>query len=157
MPDHDLHPDVNEALRVLSQPSGSPSTPVPEADNHEYGAAVARLGRKQIRFRVGKPTPTKVGLFIAVWRRAQDGSTEPFPAEDGADLLVVTVREGTGAGYFAFPLSALVEHGIVSVNGSGGKRGFRVYPPWSKVSNRQAIRTQQWQCSYFTPNTTANR
>jgi hypothetical protein len=150
VPDHDVHPDVTEALRVLSPPSGSPSTPAPEADNREYGAAVASLGQEQIRFRVGKLTPTKVGLFVAVWQRAQDGSTEPFPAEEGTDLLVITVREGARAGYFAFPRSALVKHGIASVNGSGGKRGFRVYPPWSEVSNRQAVRTQQWQCSYFT-------
>ena len=54
-------------------------------------------------------------------------------------------------GHFAFPTSALVKHGIVSVKGSGGKRGFRVYPPWSEVSNRQAIKTQHWQCSYFIP------
>lgn len=151
MPDYNVHPDVAEALRALSQPPGSPSTPIPEADNHEYGAAVASLGQELVRFRVGKLTPTKVGLFVAVWRRAQDRSTEPFPAEDGADLLVITVREGSRAGYFAFPKSALVGHGIVSVKGSGGKRGFRVYPPWSEVSNRQAVRTQQWQCSYFTP------
>ncbi|MBT2585303.1 MepB family protein [Arthrobacter sp. ISL-95] len=150
MPDHDVHPDVAEALLTLSQSSLSPSVPVPEADNHEYGAAVATLGQERIRFRVGKLTPTKVGLFVAVWRRAQDGSTEPFPAEDGADLLVITVREGTKAGRFAFPKSALVRHGIVSVNGAGGKRGFRVYPPWSQVANRQAVRTQQWQCGYFT-------
>lgn len=150
MPDHDVHPDVAEALRALKEPSGLPSIPVPESDNLEYGAAVANLRQKLIRFRVGKLTPTKVGLFVAVWRRAEDGSTEPFPAEDGADLLVITVREGTRAGYFAFPKSALVKQGIVSVNGAGGKRGFRVYPPWSEVSNRQAVRTQQWQCEYFT-------
>ncbi len=150
MPLHDVHPDVAEALRTLSQSSGYSSLPVPEADNQEYGAAVASLGQERIRFRVGKLTPTKVGLFVAVWRRAQDGSTEPFPAEDGTHLLVITVREGTRAGHFAFPTSVLAKHGIVSVNGVGGKRGFRVYPPWSAVSNRQATRTQQWQCAYFT-------
>ena len=150
MPDHDVHPDVTEALRHLSQPAGTSTTPAAEADNLEYGAAVVNLGQELIRFRVGKLTPTKVGLFVAVWRRAKDGSTEPFPAEDGADLLVITVREGTRAGYFAFPKSALVKQGIVSVNGTGGKRGFRVYPPWSEVSNRQAVRTRQWQCGYFT-------
>lgn len=112
---------------------------------------------ERIRFRVGKLTPpTKVGLFVAVWRRAQNGSTEPFPAEDGIGLLVVTVREGSNMGHFAFPTSALVQHGIVSAKGVGGKRGFRVYPPWSEVSNRQAIRTQQWQCDYFSLNTPAN-
>jgi hypothetical protein len=150
VPDHNVHPDVAEALRALSQSSGSPSAPVPEADNHEYGAVVVDLGQELVRFRVGKLTPTKVGLFVAVWQRAQDGSTEPFPAEDAVDLLVITAREGSRAGYFAFPKPALAKHGIVSVNGVGGKRGFRVYPPWSEVSNQQAARTQLWQCKYFT-------
>ncbi|MFK0042028.1 MepB family protein [Paenarthrobacter sp. NPDC090517] len=150
MPAKDIHPDVAEALQVLSQFSGQYSPAVPEPDNHEYGAAVASRGQERIRFRVGKLTPTKAGLFVAVWRRAQDGSTEPFPAEDGTGLLVVTVREGNNMGHFSFPTSALVKHGIVSVKGSGGKRGFRVYPPWSEVSNRQATKTRQWQSSYFT-------
>lgn len=153
---HHVHPDVSEALKALGQSAAWNSLPVPEADNQEYGAAVASLGQGRIRFRVGKLTPTKVGLFVAVWRRAQNGSTEPFPAEDGTGLLVVTVREGNNMGHFSFPTSALVKHGIVSVKGAGGKRGFRVYPPWSEVRNRQAARTQQWQCDYFTPNTTAN-
>ncbi|NWL32925.1 MepB family protein [Paenarthrobacter nitroguajacolicus] len=156
MPDHDVHPDVSEALKALGQSVSWDSLPVPEADNQEYGAAVASLGPERIRFRVGKLTPTKVGLFVAVWRRAQDGSTEPFPVEDGIGRLVVTVREGGNMGHFAFPTSALIQHGIVSVKGVGGKRGFRVYPPWSEVTNRQAIRTQQWQCEYFSLNTPAN-
>jgi len=150
VPANDVHPDVAEALQALTQLSGQYSPAMPEADNHEYGAAVASRGQELIRFRVGKLTPTKVGLFVAVWRRAQDGSTEPFPAEEGIGLLVVTAREGNNAGHFAFPGSALVKHRIVSVKGVGGKRGFRVYPPWSEVSSGQALRTQQWQCAFFT-------
>lgn len=110
---------------------------------------IARCGPELIRVRVGKLTPTKVGLFVAVWRRAADGSTEPFPADDAVGTLVVTAREGDQSGHFAFPASALVEHGIVSVDGVGGKRGFRVYPPWSATANRQAKLTQQWQCGFF--------
>ncbi|WUD62845.1 MepB family protein [Nocardia sp. NBC_00511] len=118
-------------------------------ENAEYGAFVSRVGRGSARFRVGKLTPKKVGMFVTVWKRAADGSTEPFAAEDGTDLLVITVREGQHVGQFAFPKNALVEHDIVSVEGRGGKRGFRVYPPWSATRNRQAMRTQQWQCDYF--------
>lgn len=150
MPANDVHPDVAEALKALGQSVSWDSLPVPEADNQEYGAAVASRGQELIRFRVGKLTPTKVGLFVAVWRRAQDGSTEPFPADDGIRLLVVTAREGSNMGHFSFPTSALIQHGIVSVKGVGGKRGFRVYPPWSEVTSGQALRTQQWQCAFFT-------
>ncbi|WP_342778286.1 MepB family protein [Streptomyces botrytidirepellens] len=47
------------------------------------------------------------------------------------------------------PRDVLCEHGIVSRGGSGGKRGFRVYPPWVTTTNRQASRTQAWQTKYF--------
>lgn len=144
-----VHPDVAAALRVLGQSFGECSPPIPEPDNQEYGAATASCGPELIRVRVGKLTPTKVGLFVAVWRRAADGSTEPFPADDAVGTLVVTVREGDHVGHFAFPKSALVERGIVSVDGVGGKRGFRVYPPWSATTSRQAKLTQQWQCRFF--------
>ncbi|MFC7428775.1 MepB family protein [Nocardia tengchongensis] len=144
-----MHPDVAEARHLLRRLGLEVSAPVPETENAEYGAFVSRVGRGSVRFRVGKLTPTKVGLFVTVWKRAMDGSTEPCAAEDGIDLLVITVREGQRFGQFVFPKTALVEHGIVSVAGRGGKRGFRVYPPWSETQNRQAMQSQKWQCGYF--------
>lgn len=120
-----------------------------EVDNLEYGAAVARVGAAKVRYRVGKLTPRKVGAFVAVWRRAPDGSTEPFPAEEDIDLLIITVREGPDFGVFVFPKAALVDHRIVSMGGRGGKRGFRVYPPWSVTTNPQAQRTRRWQGDFF--------
>lgn len=144
-----MHPDVVEAHNLITVLGLDISAAVPEAENADYGAFVSGIGRSAVRFRVGKQTPTKVGLFVSVWRRAQDGSTEPFAAEDCADLLVITARAGPRSGQFVFPTSALVEHGIVSVAGRGGKRGFRVYPPWSMAANKQARRSQEWQCGYF--------
>ena len=125
------------------------TSPVVEPDNAAYGAVICRAEEGAVRLRVGKATPTKVGLFVTVWERAPDGPTRPFPNDDGVDLLVVVVREGERAGRFAFPKTALVEHGIVSVDGVGGKRGFRVYPPWSQTSNPQARGTQAWQGRFF--------
>ncbi|MFE3445038.1 MepB family protein [Nocardia sp. NPDC059180] len=144
-----VHPDVAAATLIFDFLGLTISAPVPEQENAEYGAFVSSVGRGSVRFRVGKLTPAKVGLFVTVWRRAEDGSTEPLAAEDGIDLLVVTAREGKCFGQFVFPKTALVEHGIVSVEGRGGKRGFRVYPPWSPTGNRQAMRSQKWQCDYF--------
>jgi hypothetical protein len=43
----------------------------------------------------------------------------------------------------------LCERDIVSRDSSGGKRGFRVYPPWVTTTNRQARSTQSWQVNYF--------
>lgn len=144
-----VHPDVEEACRLFEWLGVEFSGAVTEATNSEYGAIVAEIGCGTARFRVGKVTPTKVGLFVTVWRRAGDGSTEPFAAEDGTDVLVVTVREGKRFGEFVFPTSALAEHGIVSTAGRGGKRGFRVYPPWSVTATGQASRSQAWQCEFF--------
>ncbi|AFR31144.1 hypothetical protein ARUE_c42720 [Arthrobacter sp. Rue61a] len=148
-----IHPDVVEAQRLVQMLGRECSPPSPEADNAEYGAATATSGPGLIRFRVGKVTPTKVGLFVAVWRRAAAGGTEPFPADGPSahdtDILVVSVRESENSGHFLFPRSALVTHGICSVNGSGGKRGFRVYPPWSVTPNRRAQVTQEWQGAFF--------
>lgn len=38
---------------------------------------------------------------------------------------------------------------MVSDDGAGGKRGFRVYPPWVTTTNGQAARTQTWQLDHF--------
>ena len=139
-----MQPDVSAAMAEFGC-----SSPLVEPDNAEYGAVICRSDAGPVRLRVAKVTPTKVGLFVTAWERADDGSTRPFPSDDRVDLLVVVVREGESVGRFAFPKAALVEHGIVSVDGVGGKRGFRVYPPWSQTANPQARRTQAWQRRYF--------
>ena len=38
---------------------------------------------------------------------------------------------------------------ILSKPGKEGKRGFRVYPDWDKVENKQAEKTQKWQLEFF--------
>ncbi|MBC9927830.1 MepB family protein [Leucobacter sp. cx-169] len=144
--DAGVHPDVASACAALGH---DPSRLSPEPDNRAHGGAIARTPESAVRFRVGKVTPTKVGHFVTVWRRAADGSTEPFPAEDAVETLVVAVRDGPNFGAFVFPASALIEHGIASAGGIGGKRGFRVYPPWAAAANPQARRTQQWQIGFF--------
>lgn len=144
-----VHPDVALVMRLFAGLGVGCSPAVSEPDNAEYGAAISEVGRSTVRFRVGKLTPTKVGLFVSVWRRAAGGSTEPFPTEGDVDGLVVTAREGDRFGAFVFPTEVLATRGIVSVRGAGGKRGFRVYPPWSATSNPQAKRSQGWQCDWF--------
>jgi len=98
---------------------------------------------------VAKTTPTKVGQFVTVWQRSAEGPIRPFDAGDGIDLFVISSRDSGHFGQFVFPRDVLCERGIVSRGGSGGKRGFRVYPPWVTTANRQASRTQAWQTKYF--------
>lgn len=144
-----LHPDVVGSRRLFEQAGLAIGTVLPEADNAEYGAAVATIGSAAVRYRVGKLTPKKPGAFVAVWRRAPTGSTEPFPDDDGIDVLAIVVRDGSEFGQFLFPTGVLREQGIVSVSGRGGKRGFRVYPTWVDAPNAQARRTQRWQSEHF--------
>jgi hypothetical protein len=145
-----IHPDLIEVKRsIFDLLRLECSLPRPDSDNAEYGAYLFRVGDRRVRSRVARVTPTKSGLFVAVWRRAPDGSTQPHESEDGVEALAITVREAEHFGQFVFPDDALSEHGIVSVAGVGGKRGFRLYPPWSAVESRQAGRTQQWQGEYY--------
>lgn len=115
-----VHPDVALVMGLFDVLGVEYSPAVSEPDNAEYGAVIADVGQSTTRFRVGKLTPRKVGLFVSVWRRAPGGSTEPFPAEGNVDMLVVAAREGDRFGAFVFPTEVLVSRGVVSVDGVGG-------------------------------------
>ncbi|MEU9125545.1 MepB family protein [Streptomyces sp. NPDC048506] len=145
-----LHDDLLAAKDMVYDPSGFVcSPPVPEPESAEYAAQGFMLDGLSVRFRVAKTTPTKVGQFVTVWQRSTEGPIRPFDADDGVDVFVISSRDGAHFGQFVFPREVLCERGIVSRNGSGGKRGFRVYPPWVTTTNRQAHRTQEWQVVHF--------
>jgi len=145
-----LHDDLLAAKTLAYDPSGFRcSPPVPEPESAEYAAHGFTIDGLSVRFRVAKTTPTKVGQFVTVWRRSAEGPIRPFDTEDGIDLFVISSRDSGHFGQFVFPRDVLCERGIVSRGGSGGKRGFRVYPPWVTTANRQASRTQAWQTKYF--------
>ncbi|GGV70202.1 hypothetical protein GCM10010277_80960 [Streptomyces longisporoflavus] len=145
-----LHGDLLAAKAMVYDPSDfACSLPVPEPESAEYAACAFTLDGRSVRFRVAKTTPTKVGQFVTVWQRSKEGPIRPFDAGDAVDLFVISSRADDGFGQFAFPCEVLCERNIVSRNGSGGKRGFRVYPPWAATTNRQARSTQAWQVNYF--------
>ncbi|MEL5961180.1 MepB family protein [Streptomyces sp. CLV115] len=160
-----LHPDLLAAKALVYDPSGLVcSRPVPEAESAEYGAHGFSVDGSAVRFRVARTTPTKVGQFVTVWKRSADGGPiRPYDSGDPVDLFVISTREtgddgnggdggdSSGFGQFVFPRAVLRERDIVSTDGAGGKRGFRVYPPWVTTTNRQAGRTQEWQVEYFLP------
>jgi hypothetical protein len=148
-PRSELPADVLAVLHLLRASHRQCSEIAADATNADYGAQLLTIDGLTARLRIGRVTPRKVGLFVAVWERAEDGSTRPFAAEGNTDVLLVIVRDGARLGLFAFPREALREHGILSVAGEGGKRGFRLYPPWSEASSAQARRTQHWQQRYF--------
>jgi len=125
------------------------SAPVPEVEGVEYGASGFVLDGRAVQFRQAKTTPTKVGQFVTVWVRSVAGPIRPFDVADGVSLFIVAVSDSDGEGHFVFPAEVLRVRGIVSSGGVGGKRAFRVYPPWLAGLNGQATRTQEWQSEFF--------
>lgn len=142
--------DLLRAKALAYDPGGfTCSPPVPEAESADYGACGFTLDGLSVRFRVARTTPTKAGQFVTVWKRSAGGPIQPFDAADPVDLFVISTREGEDFGQFVFPREVLRERNIVSTDGVGGKRAFRVYPPWVTTTSRQARGTQAWQVEHF--------
>jgi hypothetical protein len=118
-------------------------------ESAEYGACCFRLNGRRIQYRVSKITPKKAGQFVTIWKRNKNGITEPFDMSDGIDFIIISSRSGDHVGQFIFPVTILADKGIITRNADEGKRGLRVYPPWTIVTNKQAEKTQAWQTEYF--------
>ncbi|MFJ5809292.1 MepB family protein [Streptomyces sp. NBC_01426] len=123
--------------------------PVAEEESADYGAYALSVNGRPVRFRVARTTPTKVGQFVTVWQRSPEGPIRPFDTGDGVGLFVIDCRDGADHGQFVFPSAVLCARDVVSRDGVGGKRGFRVYPPWASPTARQAERTRSWQLEHF--------
>jgi hypothetical protein len=120
-----------------------------EKESSTYAACTFDLNGFKILYREAKITPTKIGLFVTIWKRNNDVVTKPFDVKDDIDFVIISCRVGNNFGLFVFPKKVLGEKKIFTQNSIGGKRGIRVYPPWSKTENKQAKQTQAWQVEYF--------
>ena len=125
------------------------STVTIERESIEYGACSFKLNSCNVRFRVAKTTPTKIGQFVTLWKRVGDGPIQPYDVADDVDFFIVTARKDNNFGQFVFSKDVLSKYGVMSKNGSGGKRAIRVYPPWDITISDQAKKTQAWQLQYF--------
>ncbi len=142
------------ALHDLYLPAGLQLTGpiVAEAESAEYGACRFALEGHSIVFRVAKITPTKTGQFVTLWKRPVPGADiAPLDAADAVQFVVIAVFDETQRGQFIFSRDLLIERGVMSRDGKGGKRALRVYPPWSTPTAKDAIRTRQWQLRCFLP------
>ncbi|MCX4782845.1 MepB family protein [Streptomyces sp. NBC_01264] len=147
-----VHGDLRAAKELVYDPCGfACSRPVPEAEGAEYAAHAFTLDGLAVQFRVARTTPTRTGQFVTVWKRSPDGPIQPFDVADAVDLFVVSSRgRGHGEfGQFVLPKDVLRRYGVLSVNGSGGKRAFRVHPPWVSTASRSAAAAQAWQLDHF--------
>ncbi|MEI8295890.1 MAG: MepB family protein [Alphaproteobacteria bacterium] len=148
--DKAIHRDLIAAKDLVYDPCGLKcSQLLMEVESAEYGACAFEVNDLSVRFRIAKITPTKIGQFVTMWKRIDNGPIQPYDVCDPFDLFVVSTRKNSSSGQFVFPKTALYEHGIISENGKGGKRAMRVYPPWDETINKQAQKTQKWQLLYF--------
>ncbi|RON44749.1 MepB family protein [Pseudomonas frederiksbergensis] len=144
--------DLSAAIEQIYKPAGMALTDEVrrEEESAEYGACRFGLDGQSMVFRVAKTTPTKIGQFVTLWKRPTPASEiAPLDTGDGVSFVVVSVADATHRGQFVFDLKVLAAKGVMSIDGEGGKRAIRVYPPWSRPVAKQAIKTQQWQLKYF--------
>lgn len=120
-----------------------------EKESEDYGAAQFTLNNHRILFRIAKITPKKIGQFVTLWKRINNGPIQPFDAADPFDFIMIEIKSDDKKGHFIFPKNILIEKNIFSQDNQGGKRAMRVYAPWDKTDNKQAQKTQAWQIKYF--------
>ena len=101
--------------------------------------------------REAKITPKKIGQFVSIWKRNNEGITGPRHVNDDFEFLIIHCTAGKNRGQFIFPKSILIEKEIISTTEKEGKRGFRVYPPWDEPQSKQAIKTKACQVKFFKP------
>ncbi len=146
----EIHPDLLTIINQVYLPNNlNYSQPIIEKESTEYGAYHFDLNSLSVRFRVTKITPTKIGQFVTLWKRIENGPIQPFDTSDQVDLFIISTRKDNHFGQFIFPKHVLSHYDIISKDGEGGKRAIRVYPPWDKTTNKQAQKTQKWQLNYF--------
>ncbi|WP_244932582.1 MepB family protein [Leptospira yanagawae] len=128
-----------------------------EDEGFEYKACHFKCNQKNILFRKAKITPKKIGFFVTLWKRNTNGQIQPLTQKDPIDICIIEVIDKKKIGFFLFDKHILNEKGIL-FGKSKGKLGFRIYPKWTKPTNKQAIATQKWQILYFyEPNTNENQ
>ncbi|MBL4746572.1 MAG: MepB family protein [Flavobacteriaceae bacterium] len=121
-----------------------------EKESQKYHACNFQIKGIQFRCRQAFTSPKKVGQFVTFWKRNAQKQTAPYHESDAFDSLIIISKHQENCGYFKFPKSILIEKGVITSTHKAGKRGFRVYPPWSITNNKQARNSQQWQLNYFT-------
>lgn len=145
-----MHPDLLVAQQVLYKPAGLQVHAFKqEAESKDYGACTFSLNNQCIVFRVAKITPTKIGQFVTLWKRVENGPILPYDMADSIDIVIISVRKEDKLGQFIFPKDVLLQKGFIAKSGIGGKRAMRVYPSWDIPDNKQAKKTEDWQLLYF--------
>lgn len=127
-----------------------------DSEARDYYGCDFEAERLNFKFRKAKITPKKNGMFVTYWKRNSQNITEPFHEKDEFDFFLIAAEENEKYGFFLFPKEVLVSQNILTTEVKEGKRGFRVYPDWTKTGNKQAEKTQIWQQKFFCDFTALN-
>ena len=144
--------DLIYSIQKIYVPAGLQVTTkaLRKPESSEYGACRFGLNDYGIAFRVAKTTPTKLGQFVAIWKRpTPKGEIAPLDTTDNVDFVIVFVSSEIHRGQFIFDQKILLEKRIMSQGDKEGKRAFRIYPPWTTSLSKEALKTQKWQLPYF--------
>lgn len=145
-----LFPEIEQINNSIFKLCGFElSNLIPETESQEYFACNFQLNEINVKFRKAKITPKKVGQFVTLWIRNENGITEPFNISDDFEFYIIATQLENKLGIFIFPKTVLHQNKILSDKITDGKRGFRVYPPWDITTNDQAKKTQIGQTKNF--------
>lgn len=148
----DIPLQLHDLIHEVIIPSGLQMTmpPFREQESADYGAAALELEHQKVLFRVAHTTPTKIGQFVTLWKRHNEGTEiQPIDLADPIDYVFIAVFDTSNKGVFIFNKKILAQKDIISTNGKGGKRAMRVYAPWTKPLAKQAVQSQKWQIQHF--------
>lgn len=120
-----------------------------EPFNHQYEAATFNYNNQSYRSRMAKKTPTKEGYFVTCWTKDGNNRNRPFNMDETTDYLAVVIEDNDLKGVFIFPRQSLMDYSVSTTKNRQGKMAFRVYPKWCQNLNNTALKTQQWQSTYF--------
>ena len=167
MKDNTCYNQLSMLLSDILIPTGYKLTHDVELDlwpeNSKYCAFNFGLNNKRIIYRKAKLTLERPGAFLTLWQRpslhsSTDNKPIPLKSTD-LDYLFIRVQDSTADrdGLFIFPVTTLVEQGVVSSDKNKGKTAFRVFPPWSedrgltgtKVFSVSGKKAQAWQLPYY--------
>lgn len=142
--------ELNKFQKLVEKINGQKLTNLrSEAECEEYFGFNFQIEKLSFKFRKSKITPKKVGQFVTLWKRNAEKQTEPFNETDDFDFYVFASEQNEKFGFFVFSKQVLIDKNILSTKFKEGKRGFRLYPSWTKTENKQAEKTQSWQTKYF--------
>ncbi|NLX81604.1 MAG: MepB family protein [Proteiniphilum sp.] len=120
-----------------------------ENQNVEYLGARLKLNEHSVRYRKGKVTPTKAGLFVVAWEKDENNVNQAYQYDTAPDNMMVYCEVESHKGVFLFSKEVLLKNKILASNNQKGKMGFRVYPPWEHLKSPQAQKTQKWQSEFY--------